>query len=220
LGDEELVRLVIQGDRQAFAQLVERYQGPIYNLAGQMVGFGEDARDLTQEIFLQVYRNLSSFRGEARFATWIYRVASNKVVDWLRKHRHQSLSIKDKLTRGFGLMSRQEQLLNLTPEEIYLKKEEAERVRFLLDSLPEKYRLVLVLHYYHGFSYERIAETLTIPARTVETRLYRARVMLKERIKKENNPEKGGVGIEMPTSAKTTAQLPRRGSRWLFQTRN
>ncbi|NPV89391.1 MAG: sigma-70 family RNA polymerase sigma factor [Firmicutes bacterium] len=182
LEDEAIIRSVLEGDQKAFADLVEKYQRPIYNLAGQMVGFGEDARDLTQEIFLTIYRKLGSFKGESRFSTWIYRVASNQAIDWVRKKRRPGLS------PDYRGPTREP-----TPEEAYLAKEGAQRLRRLLDGLPEKYRIALVLHYYHGFSYQQIAETLEVSQRTVETRIYRGRLKLREQLgPKPKTTGKGG----------------------------
>ncbi|MDH7479006.1 MAG: sigma-70 family RNA polymerase sigma factor [Syntrophomonadaceae bacterium] len=112
LDDLDIIRLAVQGDQKAFACLVEKYQRPIYNLAGQMVGFGEDARDLTQEVFLQVYRHLGRFKGDCRFSTWVYRIASNLTVDWIRKRRRQVRGLED-----------YESDSQPTPEEAYLEKE-------------------------------------------------------------------------------------------------
>lgn len=200
LDDLDIIRLVVQGDQKAFACLVEKYQRPIYNLAGQMVGFGEDARDLTQEVFLQVYRHLERFKGDYRFSTWVYRIASNLTVDWIRKRRRQ--------VRGLEYY---ESVSRPTPEEVYLEKEGARRVRDLLDSLPEKYRLALVLHYYHRFSYDEIAEILEVSRRTVESRLYRGRNMMRERIQQKEAGEKirdGGERVEVSTGKRTVVRLP------------
>lgn len=192
--------LVVQGDQKAFACLVEKYQRPIYNLAGQMLGFGEDARDLTQEVFLQIYRHLGRFKRDCRFSTWVYRIASNLTVDWIRKRRRQVRSLEYN-----------EVVPEPTPEEAYLEKEGARRVRDLLDSLPEKYRLALVLHYYHHLSYDEIAETLEVSRRTVESRLYRGRTMMRERIQQKEVEEiirNGGEGVEVSMGKRTVARLP------------
>ena len=141
-----------------------------------------DAEDLAQEAFLRAYRGLDGFKGDARFSTWLYRITWNLCADWLRRKRksgHASLSTDD----ASGVPDSRVGL-----EEQVLEAEERREVRRALDHLDEKYRGVLILLYYQKLTYEQIAAILDVPVKTVETRLYRARKLLKERL------QRAGVG--------------------------
>jgi RNA polymerase sigma factor (sigma-70 family) len=157
-----------------FAELVQRYQDPVYGLTLRFVRSARDAEDLAQEAFLRAYRGLDGFKGDARFSTWLYRIAWNLCADWLRRNRRPgraALAIDD----AAGVAD-----TRLGLEEGLLAAEERREVRRALDRLDEKYRSVLLLLYYQKLNYDQIAAVLDVPVKTVETRLYRARKLLKE----------------------------------------
>lgn len=175
--DELLVAMAQKGDLTAYEALVHRYQHKVFNLASKMVNNREDALDIAQEIFMQIYLALPGFRGESVFSTWVYRVASNKCLDYLRKKKVE----KEKTVTSF-----EENIMfgdsRDSPEELVIRREESRKVREALDSLPRHYRIVIILHHYQQLRYKEIAEVLNQPVKTVATRLYRAKLILKKKL--------------------------------------
>ncbi len=206
--DEELVKRCLGGDTGAFTLLVHRYKGPVYNLAAKMVQNPTDAEDVAQETFLQVYRALPGYRREARFATWIYRIAANRALDCLRR-RQSPVRQTVPLDRGDGeagpgLLSRLP-CRDPSPEEQVVRSESQARLRQALAALPDHYRIVLVLYHFQGLSYRDIGEILDLPVRTVETRLYRAKHNLKEFLLEA---EGGGAEHALSGSRSAVASVP------------
>jgi RNA polymerase sigma-70 factor (ECF subfamily) len=180
--DDELVKRVRGGETRFFAELVQRYQDQVYGMTLRFVRSAGEAEDLAQEAFLRAYRGLDGFKGNARFSTWLYRIAWNLCADWLRRNRkpgRAALAIDDAAGIADG---------RLDVEEGVLASEERREVQRALDRLDEKYRSVLILLYYQKMTYDQIAAVLDVPVKTVETRLYRARKLLKEIL------QRAGVG--------------------------
>jgi RNA polymerase sigma-70 factor (ECF subfamily) len=177
LSDEELVALCRENDHDAFTELVDRYKNGIHWLVKRMVGSSEH-EDLTQEVFLRVYRAIPSFRGESTFKTWVFRIARNLCLSELRKagRRGEHVSLDEK---------GEEKIRDLLPEsgsdaEKLLERRELSRhVRQLVGELPLQYRTVLTLFYVNRIRYEDIAEIMEIPLGTVKTHLHRARMRLR-----------------------------------------
>ncbi|WP_135556843.1 RNA polymerase sigma factor [Paenibacillus cymbidii] len=191
--DEELVARVRQGDPDAFRQLVEKHQTFVYGIAQQVVQRRETAEDIAQEVFLRLYRTIAGYRGEARFTTWLYRIAANTAADYMRRQRRRPGTVLlDRVKEWLG--DRREE-----PEAAVLRKERQVSVQELLARLPEKYRLVLYLYHYRQLSYEEIGAICGLPVKTVETRLYRGRSMLKTKWQEVHGdetptPESAGAG--------------------------
>jgi RNA polymerase sigma-70 factor (ECF subfamily) len=162
----------LRGDRAAFGQLMHRYAGAVYNLAYRMLGSAEDAEDASQEIFLRVYTRLESFDRQRRFSTWLLSIGSNYCIDRLRRRRFAWLTLDD---AAFALPSKER-----GPERTALDKEQQQVVQRALQKLPENYRTVTVLRYWHDLSYEEIAKVTGLTESTIKTRLHRARHMLAE----------------------------------------
>lgn len=170
LSDEDLVERCQQGEDRLFSVLVGRYQVKMYRLARKMGLDREDSKGITQAILLQAYCNLPGFQGKSKFGTWIYAIARNRCLNWLRR-----------LSRRRTLVPQSEPLSTVfkSPEDLILKSEQIGTIHQALDSLPEKYRLPLSMFYLDNLSYDEIAEAMAISARTVETRLYRGRKYFK-----------------------------------------
>lgn len=175
--DEKLVNKVKNGDISSFEKLVFSYQKKIYSFIFRMVLSVEDARDLTQEVFIQAFRSLDQFRGDSKFSTWIYRIAANKSLDFLRRNKRYKFTVVNDLDVG-ELSSKYSTKDN--PEHTYLREEKIRRIRDIITGLPEKYMVVVILFHYEKLSYQQVADTLDIPVKTVATRLYRAKLILKE----------------------------------------
>lgn len=162
----------LAGDKQAFAQLMQRYTGAVFGLAYRMLGNAQDAEDAVQEIFLRAYSRLDSFDRTRKFSTWLLSIASNYCIDRLRRRRYNWLTLDDV---AFSLASDQP-----GPERSALENERRVAVHDALQRLPENYRLVAVLRYLNDLSYDEIAQVTGLPESTIKTRLYRARAMLAE----------------------------------------
>lgn len=163
--DEELIALFSVGDPSAFEELVRRHEQRTYNLCLRMLGKPEDARDATQEAFLAALKKLSSFRGDARFSTWLHRVAVNACFDILRRRQRRP---EDELPEEPGP----------APGDLAEEAAEALDVREALLKVPEDFRVVLILHDVQDVGYDEIAQTLGIPIGTVKSRLHRGRVAM------------------------------------------
>ena len=174
--EEELVRSAAKGDDMAFAQLVALHEKRIFALALRMTGNQEDAADVAQEAFLSAWRGLPNFRGEAGFATWLYRLASNAAIDYLRKNKRQ---------RAEASLNDEELGLNApdpapTPQEQAEVQSLQEAVRWGMGELSQEHRQVLDLREYQELSYEEIAQQLGVDLGTVKSRLSRARSALRK----------------------------------------
>jgi len=172
--DEQIIGRVRGGETRMFAELVRRHEDLVYGMVVRFVGRSEDAEDIAQEVFLRAFRGLDGFKGESKFSTWLYRVTWNLCTDWLRRNRRPDRRA-DSVDEADALPDKRVDL-----EGGVLEEEQRVAVREALDRLDEKYRSVIVLHYYQKLSYDQIAAVLDMPAKTVETRLYRARKALRE----------------------------------------
>lgn len=185
--EQELVQRAKRGDQAAFEQLVRDNEKRIYNLVLRMVGNPEDALDLSQEAFLNAWKGLSSFKGDSSFSTWLYRLASNACLDFLRsKKRRQNttvspLSLDDEEAPPLPADERHQ------PQELLERKERAQALHRALDALPDHHRQVLVMRELSGLSYQEISDVLELDMGTVKSRLTRARLALKKILLKDGN---------------------------------
>ena len=186
--EQELVARARRGDESAFEALVTENEKRIYNLCRRLTGNQEDAAELTQEAFLNAWRGLGRFQGESSFSTWLYRLATNACIDFLRKEkRRQSLSMTVSLDDG--VEARQAEL----PDERYapegaLERAEARRaVAEGLERLTLEHRQVLVMREIHGLSYAEIGQVLGLEEGTVKSRIARARGALRKVLTERGN---------------------------------
>ena len=173
-----IVRKVLQGDVNAFEKLVTEYEKAVYAIAQRMTGNAEDAADMTQETFIKAYNSLSSFRGDSKFSVWLYRIANNVCLDFLRSRSRKptvSLSTEDDDGEETQLDIADE---SQSPELLLESALTRDAVRRGLDSLPPDYRQILLLREIQGLSYEEIAAALGIESGTVKSRIFRARKRL------------------------------------------
>jgi RNA polymerase sigma-70 factor (ECF subfamily) len=185
--DWDLVLKILNGEQEMFAVLVDKYKDGIFNLAYKYTFDYPQAQDLSQEIFIHCFLHLKNFNNRAKFSTWLYRLAINKCIDWLRKNKRQPHLLElDELQNLGG---------DLTPEEIYINKERALWLQKVINNLPDKYREVLLLFHSQGFSYSEIGEILDLPVKTVETRIYRGKKILKEQLNTKREVAKGGLSV-------------------------
>jgi RNA polymerase sigma-70 factor (ECF subfamily) len=176
--DTQLVKASQQGDQDAFALLVQRHQRRVFNLSLGMLQDEEDASEATQEAFLAAWQGLPSFRGEACFATWLYRITYHCCLRQLeRRKRERALQAAMAAEQVLEGMNKEKQA-----EDFLEQRDRRAIVREQIEKLPAKYRVVLILRHLHEKTYEEMADILTIPIGTIKTHLYRARNLLKERL--------------------------------------
>src|SRR5579863_9347472 len=180
--DVLLVTASKRGDQDAFAQLVQRHQRRVFNLVFRMLQDYEEASEITQETFLAAWQGLPTFRGDARFSTWLYRIAYNCALKQLEvRKRDKALQVA--LQAEQALESRGQ--IYHAHQHAAAQLDEHERQAFVqehLSYLPAKYRAVLILRHLQDMTYEEMAEILTMPVGTIKTHLFRARNLLKERL--------------------------------------
>jgi RNA polymerase sigma-70 factor, ECF subfamily len=165
--ENRLIREIQAGDHRAFERLLDQYEARVYRLALRYTGSVSDAEDVTQEIFLGVYRGLARFRGDSALGTWIYRVAMNHCLEFRRKRRYETLPYDEELMLA-SVDWRDDPLLSAG------KRDVTERVEAAIQSLPPHHRDVIVLHELQGLTYQEVAATLNVPVGTVKSRLSNA----------------------------------------------
>lgn len=184
--DAALVGAVLKGDQTSYRVIVDRYQGRVYAVIYGMVRNQEDARDLTQETFVRAYQNLSRFRVESGFYTWLYRIAMNTTIDHLRRQKkraHEAFEDGVATRETGGVMSDGVHMDG--PGKSLERKRLHARLLAALDELPEDQRQVIVLREVDGLSYKEISEVLEIPEGTVMSRLFYARKKLQHALSEE-----------------------------------
>ena len=185
--DETLIRQAAAGDHNAFAALLAAYQKPVYNLALRMTGSPDDALDLSQEAFLRAWRGLSSYRFDASFSTWLYRLAGNVCIDFLRRRKKQNT-----IPLYYTDEEDEEQELPLphpapNTEDQALLHLEQNQISEAMAKLEPEYRQALILRVIDGLSYAEIAAAMDIPEGTVKSRIARAREKMRRLLKKTGN---------------------------------
>lgn len=174
-----LVEAIVSGQTERFEELVELYKDRIYNMAYRFTTDAHEAQDLTQEIFISLFKSLYSFKGRSALGTWIYRISLNRCLDWKRKQQRRRPFIFNQVSQEAA-----QDVINKTskplsgPEDDYLRREESKELHLAIKSLPEKYQTVIILYHFQQLSYQNISQILGVPTRTVETRLYRGKRML------------------------------------------
>ena len=177
LDEYQLVQNVRAGDKQAFGTLVQQYQDRLYNTLVRVLGSREDASDVLQDAFVQAYVKLDSFRGKSRFYTWLYRIALNLALSHRRRRKPMTSVEEAKEKVGEQPMDQQQ-----APDSQMIASEQIAAVQAALLKLGEQHRQILVLREMEDCSYETIGEILDLPVGTVRSRLFRARVQLKNEL--------------------------------------
>lgn len=186
--EQELVSRIREGDADAFAILLEQQQKKVYSLAFRMVRHGEDAADITQEVFLSAWKGMGSFHGDCALSTWLYRLTSNACIDFLRREKRKAaagihLSLDD---------TEEGETWNLPdfrgdPHRCLEEKQTREAIAAGMDALSQEHRTVLALREISGLSYAEIADVLDLEEGTVKSRIARARLALRKKLLESGN---------------------------------
>ena len=181
--DAELIRLVRDGNSQAMDALVRRHYRNVYNLALRLSNNYDDAQDIVSEAFIRVHNALPSFRGDANFTTWLYRIVKNVFLDERKKQRIRShSSLEEMVELEDNSVARQVEDPHPLPEAIVERSEQAALVQAAVMTLPKNQRMMIALYHFQHLAYEEIAEIMGLPIGTVKSRLNRARLALKEKL--------------------------------------
>jgi RNA polymerase sigma-70 factor (ECF subfamily) len=194
--DEELVARAMSGDTESFNQLVKRWERPIYALAYRTLGREEDARDVTQDTFLRAFKSLSGFRGQAKFSSWLYRIALNLCRDWMRRHRRTPVVQAPEGVDVVELASEQGPAESI--EDLVARRDMSAIVQRAMAALSEEQRTTIILKEYQGLTFQEISELQGCPLSTVKTRLYQGLTVLRRELDKQ--------GIAVPVASRGEAR--------------
>jgi RNA polymerase sigma-70 factor (ECF subfamily) len=178
--DEELVERSRAGDADSFNQLILRWERPIYALAYRVIGRDEDARDVCQETFLRAFRALPGFKGQAKFSSWLYRIALNLCRDWIRRQKRTPVIAMPEGVDVVELAAEQGPVESI--EDLVARKELSDTVAIAMRELPEEQRTAIILKEFHGLTFQEIADLQNCPLSTVKTRLYQGLSVLRRHL--------------------------------------
>ena len=181
--EKALIERCKRGDLAAFNDLVRKYEKQVYNFAYRLTGNYDDANDVAQDAFLRVFNAIGSFRGDASFSTWLFRITTNVFLDERKRAKaHPQASLDEYLELGESSVTRQIEDPSPTPEAVLEESERAQILSKAISDLPEYQRAMITLYHGQQKSYEEIAEIMDLPIGTVKSRLNRARLALKEKL--------------------------------------
>jgi RNA polymerase sigma-70 factor, ECF subfamily len=178
LSDVELIAKAIRGREDGFEELVRRYQRPITAYVYRMLGDYESSLDVTQEVFIKVYNSLDKYSSDYKFSTWLYRIAHNAAIDYMRRNSANLQSLETENEEGAYQLQLESPLL--TPEQERERSEWRSEIEAVVKCLPAVYRELILLRHSQDLSYDEIAEVTNLPLGTVKNRLFRAREMMRE----------------------------------------
>ncbi|MGM0565159.1 MAG: RNA polymerase sigma factor [Bacteroidota bacterium] len=173
-----VIRAVEKNDQHAYADLMNRYREPVYFMILKMTNSPADAEDLTIEAFGKAFKNLPYYSSQYAFSTWLFRIASNNCIDYLRKKQRSAVFIDEDAEGNIEYLERSLAEDNPSPEDYIIKKERLQKIQVVIEKLKPHYRKLVHLRYFKEYSYEEIAEQLQIPIGTVKAKLFRAREFL------------------------------------------
>jgi RNA polymerase sigma-70 factor (ECF subfamily) len=181
--DVELVQQAVRGDQKAYSELMERYHNAIYYMLLKMVGNTSDAEDLTIEAFGKAFKNIKQYTAHFAFSTWLFKIASNNAIDFMRKKKLNNISIDDTLRDADTALPINIRSEQPTPEESLISEQKIMMLRSIVSKLKPRYRKLVELRYFYEYSYEEISEETGLPIGTVKAQLFRARELLQNVVK-------------------------------------
>lgn len=174
----------VKNDESAYAELMKRYRKPVYHMILKMVRNVDDAEDLTIEAFAKAFKNLHKFKKDYTFSTWLFRIATNNSIDFIRKKKLETLSLDTSFKDDNGdAVTIDVKDNNLDPQEEAIKSQKIELIRMFVTKLPPKYQKLVRLRYFQEYSYDEIAKELDAPLGTVKAQLHRARELMYDLVK-------------------------------------
>lgn len=181
-------RAIRDNDQKAYAELMKRYRKSVFHLVLKMVRNADEAEDLTIEAFAKAFKGLQKFNPEYTFSTWLFRIATNNCIDYIRKKRILTTSIDNPLRDGDGdemTIDIKDNALN--PQDETIRQQKIEMMQTIVTKLPSKYQILIKMRYFQELSYEEIAESLDFPLGTVKAQLHRAKELLFDMVKNKKD---------------------------------
>ena len=187
--DLVLVKAALAGDQRAYAELLGRYRDAVFFLLLKMVHSKDDAEDLTMEAFGKAFKKLDQYTPEFAFSTWLFKIATNNCIDFLRRKKNKNtVSIDKPIEQEEGNdLTRSLKADDLDPEEVMLNKQKSEMLHLIVDKLKPRYKQLVELRYFEELAYEEISQKLNLPLGTVKAQLFRARDLLLNIVKETGN---------------------------------
>jgi len=177
--DFRLVKQILEsGNRAAYSQLMDEYFEKVYSRMLKMTSLPGDAEDLTMEAFNKAFSKLDQYTPDFAFSTWLYRIAKNNCIDYLRRNKKDNDNMVNQLEAGVGIVAHELANQLPSPEQLMINRQETALLREIVESLHPKYKDIIKLHYFSELSCEEIANQLELPEGTVKVRLFRARELL------------------------------------------
>ena len=173
--EEGLLKRIAGGEKEFFGELVLKHQDFIFNVVKGFVRFEEEARDITQEVFLKAYENIDKFRGDSKFSSWLYRIAYNHSMNWSERKAGRETQLDDSLAETIPEEPS-------TADDMFDRELVLSRIKEIIEELPVKYKIVLKLYYFEEKSYQEISDALGIPLNTVKIQLLRAKEQVRKRL--------------------------------------
>lgn len=171
--DYELIQKCLSGNTEAFSEIVARYKKLVYSVVYNIINDKQEANDIAQEVFIRIFKSLNRYNPEFKFSTWSVKITTNYCLDVLRKKKVDFVPIEEIADVSSNID---------TPEGKYIEKEQSKHIQEAIAQLPEKYRVPIVLFHQNGLSYEEITKVLNEPMSIIKNRLYRARLMLRDKL--------------------------------------
>mgnify|MGYP001021248449 CR=1 FL=1 len=184
--DYKLVLLAVEtNDQKAFAELLQRYKESVFYMMMKMINNRDDAEDLTIEAFARAFKKLDQYSPDYAFSTWLFKIASNNAIDFLRRKKQKASFSLDSKTEGSETIDYSQNIKSggLDPEEHFIKKQKTESIRVLVNSLKPKYKEMIELFYFQELTHEEISQKLNLPIGTIKAQLFRARDLLYNALK-------------------------------------
>lgn len=179
MGQEQLIERLKSGDEKAFRELIDLYRPQMTNLCYGFVRNQEDAEEIVQDVFIEVYRSICNFRGDSKLSTWMFRIAVSKSLNKVRKNKFRNL-----ITSIENVFEQHTEKSNSSnPHQLMQSKEESKALQKAIGKLSENQRIAFVLHHYDGYSYLQISDIMNTSIPSVESMIHRAKVNLKNQLK-------------------------------------
>ena len=188
--DVQVIARARRGEESAFAELLRRFRAPVFNLCLRMLKNRDDAEDVAQDVFIKVFGMLERYDDRYAFRSWIFKIAANQCIDFIRRNRVKLQSLDEPMNYKGEEIERQFPDQAPNPEETVETREIGQLLLQITDELPPHYRSMIVLRHQEQLSYEEIADVLDLPLGTVKARIHRARAMMKDKLKRR----RGGLG--------------------------
>ncbi len=184
-GDSKLIKAALAGKQVAFRAIMSKYHDQIYHLLYRMVHKKDEVEDLTQEAFIKAFASLKNFNEEYAFSTWLYKIATNNCIDYIRKRKLQTFSINKPIESADGDFTFEIPDSSYEPDRELIARQRTTLIEEAVNSLPEKYRIVILMRHTEDKDYHQISKELKIPIGTVKAHIFRAREILNKALRKK-----------------------------------